>query len=778
MASIKVNGFTFVKTPVKVAQHRGQAPAQPPTGQELVITLYRRELAAITGDTPQHTQLLSSKATSKNAFFYSGCVFNPAANELWTTSAPLQTSDPAALPVVLFSKVVFEPGETGAFQSLTWQKLRPPPTLPMPASGVAYEKGILWAAQGVLANMTAGLGYISGNKPPALLLQSYYGAELNSPYDIAVSKDGSIWFTDPATGFDDDWRPQPRLPQRVYRFEPSTGELRATADGFQRPLGLALSPDDSTLYVVDAGKVIKDKEGSLPRTTGVYAFDLIDKAGSAFLVERRLFAATLEGSPTSVRCDKAGNVWVASGCNVEIWSPQAILLGVLRTTSLVGSFCFGTSNDVFAIDAHRIQRFPEGPPARATQTTIFMSVATDPALVPADELPPISHSHTVDAAPTGDVAASSAGGGPKERHSLTLDQRRALRRWASSQPIRPSHKSCIEWFFSQYGQQISQSTVSHSLSPKYSRLDGDNPQLSGSRLRFGNWPDVEKLVLMWYQQVQASGRHPTNEELGEKAKTIFGQLPRYKEEDPPEFSPGWIHRFKKRYGLLIRRQRRHGEAGMNAAEDIDYLAECVPRFMSITTDTSPAAIREEVLRVIGVEASLNVCALVRDEAVRRMAGPSPPPTHPLPLPQPPPQHHLPPEHHPQPDSLHAPHPDQHMYADDDPEVALQNALRQLQQEEQAAEEQAAAVREERDRVERGVLPPPMMVSTPVPRASSDPRYVTPAQDIAPDLTLTPIHSDGPVSSHERPLRCPFCVNQRMLRTIKEAVEHMSTHVVV
>lgn len=322
-----------------------------PTGQELVITLYRRELAAITGDTPQHTQLLSSKATSKNAFFYSGCVFNPAANELWTTSAPLQTSDPAALPVVLFSKVVFEPGETGAFQSLTWQKLRPPPTLPMPASGVAYEKGILWAAQGVLANMTAGLGYISGNKPPALLLQSYYGAELNSPYDIAVSKDGSIWFTDPATGFDDDWRPQPRLPQRVYRFEPSTGELRATADGFQRPLGLALSPDDSTLYVVDAGKVIKDKEGSLPRyglqihaqwlvlrrnlfrTTGVYAFDLIDKAGSAFLVERRLFAATLEGSPTSVRCDKAGNVWVASGCNVEIWSPQAILLGVLRTTS-------------------------------------------------------------------------------------------------------------------------------------------------------------------------------------------------------------------------------------------------------------------------------------------------------------------------------------------------------------------------------------------------------------------------------------------------------------
>jgi hypothetical protein len=46
------------------------------------------------------------------------------------------------------------------------------------------------------------------------------------------------------------------------------------------------------------------------------------------------------------------------------------------------------------------------------------------------------------------------------------------------------------------------------------------------------------------------------------------------------------------------------------------------------------------------------------------------------------------------------------------------------------------------------------------------------------LTLTPIQSDGPIATNDRPVRCPFCVNQRMLRTIKEAVEHMSTHVVV
>ena len=403
-------------------------------------------------------------------------------------------------------------------------------------------------------------------------------------------------------------------------------------------------------------------------------------------------------------------------------------------------------------------------------------VTTDPALVAATAAD-LAQQHAQHVAAAAAAASSASTNSPKERHSLTLDQRRALRRWAGAQPVRPSHKACIEWFRAQYGQQISQSTVSHSLSPKYSRLDGDNPQLSGSRLRFGNWPDVEKLVLLWYQQVQASGRQPTNEELGDKAKSIFGQLPRYKDESAPEFSPGWIHRFKKRYGLLVRRQRRHGDDAIDPAEDIEYLADCVPRVMAIHPDTNPSAIKEQVLRVVGVEATLNTCALVRDEVVRRLGGASshahvaPPMTHLPPPPDPP----TPPPPPPQ---------DQPMYAEDDPEVVLQNALRQLQQEEQAAEEQAAAVREERERQERGVgmqVPPPQtMMSTPGPgrASSSDPRYATPGHDMGTDLTLTPIHSDGPVSSHERPLRCPFCVNQRMLRTIKEAVEHMSTHVVV
>jgi len=416
-----------------------------------------------------------------------------------------------------------------------------------------------------------------------------------------------------------------------------------------------------------------------------------------------------------------------------------------------------------------------------------------------------------------DTAMSDSGGGTvagqtavRERHSLTLDQRRALRRWANSQTVRPSHKACIEWFQAQYNQTISQSTVSHSLSPKYARLDGD-PQLSGSRLRFGNWPDVERLVLLWHQGMVNSGRNPSNEELAEKAKAIFSQLPRYKDEQAPEFSPGWIHRFKKRYGLLIRRQRRHGTAP-NPAEDVPYLADSVSRYITVSSETSPAAIHDTIQRIVGVDSPLGICALVRDEMIRRLENQNPLANgHPGPAGAPP---H--PGNNTNNNNNAVGHPDGNpvpaaMYAEEDPDIVLQNALRALQEDEAVAEAQAAVVREERDRVERGL--PPLgtiagqayaqttavggpMVTTPGSggaRASvgangggGGARFAPPtpggqtgtAGPSGEDLTLTPIPSGGPLSMTERPVRCPFCVNQRMLRTIKEAVEHLSTHIVV
>ncbi len=118
-----------------------------------------------------------------------------------------------------------------------------------------------------------------------------------------------------------------------------------------------------------------------------------------------------------------------------------------------------------------------------------------------------------------DPTSASRDAGPKDRLTYTVDQRRALRRWVHSQTPRPTHKACIEWFQAQYGQTMSQATVSHSLSSKYACLD-DHPQPAALRVRTGNWHDVEKLVLPWYQQTVNEGRQPSNRELSAKAKAI------------------------------------------------------------------------------------------------------------------------------------------------------------------------------------------------------------------------------------------------------------------
>ncbi|KAL8382522.1 hypothetical protein RB595_006347 [Gaeumannomyces hyphopodioides] len=496
----------------------------------------------------------------------------------------------------------------------------------------------------------------------------------------------------------------------------------------------------------------------------------------------------------------------------------------------------------------------------------------------------------------------------KERHSLTLDQRRALRRWANSQVVRPSHKACIEWFASEYGLSISQSTVSHSLSPKYARLDSD-AQLSGSRLRFGNWPDVEKLVLLWHSEMVNRGRQPSNEELVQKAVAIFEQLPRYEGEKAPNFSPGWVHRFKKRYGLLMRRQRRtapgpSGAAGSDELDDISYLVDALPRFTPVSAETPAAIIRDLFSRVIGIDTSMATCARVRDEVVSIQTAAAAAAAAAAAVPAPAP-HNMAiaaaavaaanpslgagsaASHRATSDvvgvvggggSVQASSSSQmDLGDDDDAEVALQNALRQIQQEETDADADTAMPEDnEHHHIEdNGIpinrnagaapnggdfrqqqlqpaqetpisqpqanqqhhqlhqqqhpqphtqpLPPPLsqpqlqqhqrqqqhhlhhhqqpLPASPQPPApppqppqqqQQPPQLNTPASirmhqlpvttpHFSHDsgLKLTPIPSSAPApASGEKPVRCPFCVNTRMLRSIKEAVEHMSTHVVV
>ena len=124
--------------------------------------------------------------------------------------------------------------------------------VPMANGGVNYRDGVLFCAQGSHARR-GGLVWMHADAPYRVrtLLDNYHGRFFNSLNDVVVHSDGSIWFTDPIYGYEQEIRPEPQLPNQVYRYDPSSGDLRAVADGFGRPNGICFSPDERTVYISD-----------------------------------------------------------------------------------------------------------------------------------------------------------------------------------------------------------------------------------------------------------------------------------------------------------------------------------------------------------------------------------------------------------------------------------------------------------------------------------------------------------------------------------------------
>lgn len=139
---------------------------------------------------------------------------------------------------------------------------------------------------------------------------------------------------------------------------------------------------------------------------------------------------------------------------------------------------------------------------------------------------------------------------------ISDEQRLALRKWYYQQDFRPSQKHCIEWFTTQYQRQLRQSTVSETLSNRWKHLDSEQP--TSSRQQSGQWPILEAVLHDWQLLVEARGGSTSTELLLNKAREVWPQIPSYASHKTPEFSNGWMARFKKRHG--IKRNIQHGEA--------------------------------------------------------------------------------------------------------------------------------------------------------------------------------------------------------------------------
>ena len=169
------------------------------------------------------------------------------------------------------------------------------------------------------------------------IADSYKGKRLNSPNDVVVKSDGTIWFTDPPYGILSDYEGYKSDQEQdgcyVYCFDPASNELKVVADDFSKPNGLAFSPDESTLYVSDTGR---SHDPGFPAP--IRKFDV---SGKNNLRNGKLFVEIDDGLSDGFRIDVEGNVWTSAGSGVHVYNPDGALLGRIRTGKSVSNVCFG-----------------------------------------------------------------------------------------------------------------------------------------------------------------------------------------------------------------------------------------------------------------------------------------------------------------------------------------------------------------------------------------------------------------------------------------------------
>lgn len=171
----------------------------------------------------------------------------------------------------------------------------------------------------------------------SVLADRYEGKRLNSPNDVVVKSDGTIWFTDPSYGISAEYEGGKAESEigacNVYRFDPRDGSLRIVADDFSRPNGIAFSPDESILYIADSG--------FWPDPTKPHHIRALRVGSDNGLSESRVLAEISPGIADGFRVDMDGNVWTSAGDGVRCITPGGDLIGKIKVPEKVANVCFG-----------------------------------------------------------------------------------------------------------------------------------------------------------------------------------------------------------------------------------------------------------------------------------------------------------------------------------------------------------------------------------------------------------------------------------------------------
>lgn len=204
-----------------------------------------------------------------------------------------------------------------------------------------YANGHTLDREGRIVRCEQGRRLVSRVEPDGTLTtiaDRYAGGRLNSPNDVVVKSDETIWFSDPPYGIVSDREGHKAESEQagcfVFRCDPRDGVLSVVGDAFEDPNGLAFSPDESILYVSDTSSARHD-----PGRHHLFACDVVD--GGTRLAAPRPFAVCASGVFDGFRVDVDGNLWTSAGESVEIYAPDGARLGRIPLPEVVSNCTFG-----------------------------------------------------------------------------------------------------------------------------------------------------------------------------------------------------------------------------------------------------------------------------------------------------------------------------------------------------------------------------------------------------------------------------------------------------
>ncbi|WP_219413315.1 SMP-30/gluconolactonase/LRE family protein [Pseudonocardia nigra] len=177
-----------------------------------------------------------------------------------------------------------------------------------------------------------------------VLVDSWAGKRLNSPNDVVVKSDGTIWFTDPSYGIKKPGEGHPGELEYgdhyVFRLDPRDGSLTPVVIDVETPNGLAFSPDESLLYVADSAISPPDgrRDPARPGGHSIHCYDVFD---GRLCKNGREFAEVGPGLPDGFRVDEAGRIWTSSLDAVQVFAPTGELVERIPVPEKIANVCFG-----------------------------------------------------------------------------------------------------------------------------------------------------------------------------------------------------------------------------------------------------------------------------------------------------------------------------------------------------------------------------------------------------------------------------------------------------